>query len=403
MHKIRKIPNFRPNQFQSMDLKTWLLAFCIIFTCQPSIAQKNYVPGYIITSNGDRVNGFILDKGWDQNPKVIQFRTSLSETAIEYSAAQIKEFKIDGGANFFGFIVDVDKSPYKVGQMDKYLAGKSVVRDTVFLEILDKGKYSLFRIRDESDKYHYYYALRNSIPKELIVKVDFSDASGISTMTTTPIYKSQLKSLMADCSQVLPAITNLKYVQREMIKLFNSYNKCVGESVAMDAQAKTEFEWFVAAGLSQTQLKFNGQSGISFEASTDPTFAIGLNTIFPRNNKVWSVYSEIQYKSYKTKSNGNTYIFDLGYVRASAAYRYTFINSNVRPYFQAGVLVGHGFKFESNRDFDRLDPGAFVSAGIRKNKLGGEFRLERTTGMFPSFPFESAVTSYYFLLSYKIN
>ena len=188
-----------------------------------------------------------------------------------------------------------------------------------------------------------------------------------------------------------------------MVKLFNTYNKCVGESVAMDPQAKTEFEWFVSGGVSQTQLKFNGQPGINFNTSTDPTFAIGLNTIFPRNNKVWSVYSEIHYKSYKTNSNANTYTFDLGYVRAAAAYRYTHMKGSIQPYFQAGVLVGHAFKFESNRDFDKLDPGAFVSAGLRKDKLGGEFRFERTTGMFPSFPIKSSVTSFYFLLFYKIN
>lgn len=379
------------------------LVFFLLFLSQLSLAQKSYAPGYIVNPNGDTIRGYILDKGWDKNPKTILFKTSLSGVANEYSALQIKAFKIDGGANFFGFIVDVDKSPYKVGQMEKYLVGKNVVKDTIFLEIIDKGKYNLFRLRDESSKYHYYYAVKNSLPKELIVKYDFSDVTGISTMTTTPIYKSQLKGLMADCPQVLPTINNLKYVQREMIKLFNTYNQCVGESVALEPQAETEFEWFAIGGVSQTQLKFIGQPGITFDASTDPTFAIGLNTIFPRNNKVWSVYSEIQYKSYNTRSNANTYIFDLGYVRANVAYRYTNMKSSIKPYFQAGVNLGHAFKYKSNRDFDKLDFGMLVSAGVRKNKLGGELRFERTVGMFPSDPIQSAVTSYYLLLSYKIN
>ncbi len=386
-----------------MNARLLLLLFCFLFFFKLSSAQKNYVPGYVVNSEGDTLRGYILDKGWDKNPKVIQFKSSLSETATAYSPIQIKAFKIDGGANFFGFIVDVDKSPYKVGQMDKYLPGKNVVKDTIFLEIIDKGKYNLYRLRDESSKYHYYYALTNNIPKELIVKYDFSDATGISTMTTMPIYKSQLKGLMADCPKVLPTISNLKYVQREMVKLFNDYNKCVGESVAMDAQAKTEFEWFLAAGVSQTQLKYINQPGINFDASTDPTFAIGLNTIFPRNRKVWSVYSEIQYKSYKTKSNANLYIFDLGYVRGNVSYRYTHMKGEIKPFFQAGVNLGHAFKYESNRDFDKLDFGFLFSAGVRKNRLGGEFRFERTVGMFPSDPLQSSVTSLYFLLSYKIN
>lgn len=188
-----------------------------------------------------------------------------------------------------------------------------------------------------------------------------------------------------------------------MIKLFNSYNICVGESVPMEPQAKTEFEWFLTAGVSQTQLKFIGQPGINFDASIDPTFAIGLNTIFPRNRKVWSVYSEIQYKSYKTKSSGNTYIFDLGYVRATTSYRYTHMKSSIKPYFQAGVNLGHAFKYISNRDFDKLDFGIHAAAGVRKNKVAGELRFERSVGMFPSDPLQSSVTSFYFLVSYQIN
>ncbi|MEP2671217.1 MAG: outer membrane beta-barrel protein [Cyclobacteriaceae bacterium] len=189
-------------------------------------------------------------------------------------------------------------------------------------------------------------------------------------------------------------------LKRDLVKVFHSYNVCVGDSKFLEAKAKTQFEWGVGAGVSLTQLKFKGPN-IKFPNSVDPTFLLSLNTIFPRNMNVWSVYSEIQYKSYQTQKSG--YLIDMGYLRLNLAYRYTSIMSQIKPFGQFGFTIGHAIASESNRDFNKRDQGAFVSVGATQNKLGVEIRFEYTTGMAPSLPITSSVISNYLLVSYKIN
>ncbi|MEP2671218.1 MAG: hypothetical protein ABJH04_19600 [Cyclobacteriaceae bacterium] len=185
----------------------------LILLTQFAFSQKNLVPGYIIRGSQDTVRGYIQDRGWDQNPKEILFKKSLAEDAVKYNASQIKEFKINGGPHYFAFIVDIDKSAYKVSQMEKYLPSKSNVRDTIFMEMLDRGKLDLLRLRDESDKYHFYYNSGNGTPKELILKIVFTQNNGMTSMLITENYKAQLKDLMVECQSVQQEINELKYVE----------------------------------------------------------------------------------------------------------------------------------------------------------------------------------------------
>ena len=56
--------------FNKLLLSLFLLPFF-------SVAQSNYKPGYVVTSKGDTIHGFIDLQAWDSNPTAISFKPAM--------------------------------------------------------------------------------------------------------------------------------------------------------------------------------------------------------------------------------------------------------------------------------------------------------------------------------------
>ena len=56
-------------------LRAALAAFLLLPAC--AFGQQNYQPAKVTTLAGDTMRGYINDRGWDRNPRVISFKTDL--------------------------------------------------------------------------------------------------------------------------------------------------------------------------------------------------------------------------------------------------------------------------------------------------------------------------------------
>jgi len=76
------------------SIKRITIAFLLILVSQVSYSQENYLPGYLLPSNGDTLAGFIDYRNWDKNPEKIFFKENLSDNKSDYSPNDIRGFKV---------------------------------------------------------------------------------------------------------------------------------------------------------------------------------------------------------------------------------------------------------------------------------------------------------------------
>lgn len=68
------------------------LCLCCILMTYTAVAQRNYVPGVVITSQNDSLKGFIDFRNWYQSPTEIAFKESLTKEEQRFKPADINGF-----------------------------------------------------------------------------------------------------------------------------------------------------------------------------------------------------------------------------------------------------------------------------------------------------------------------
>ena len=286
-----------------------LVLLLIYFLGVPAFAQNMYKKGYYISSQQDTIWGYILDRNWSRNPEKVSFKATTETKEIKIlTATAISEFGLEAGDQFVSEIVDIDKTSLQLQTLQNE-AATNVVRDTVFLRVVNKGAASLLYLNDENSKEHFFYQKQQETPIELKFKKHIKEDGGKKVVITSEIYKGQLFTYLNDCPELKNVIPGLKYQLGDLQSVFRRFNECKGISnkdyTAKPQKIKAQFG--LISGLSKTTLTF---SGIGQETLTKPTFkspisqtlGITLNLIFPRSHQKWIVHNELLWKPYTAKA-----------------------------------------------------------------------------------------------------
>ncbi|MDP9048926.1 MAG: hypothetical protein M3N14_12380, partial [Bacteroidota bacterium] len=111
----------------------FLVFFLIPFL---SIAQSNYKPGYVITSKGDTLRGFINYQNWDSNPTAIAFKSAQGDRNRQtFTVNDISLFTVTGFVTFKKFVGSVSLDETNTTHL---VTGKDTSSkiEAVFLRIL---------------------------------------------------------------------------------------------------------------------------------------------------------------------------------------------------------------------------------------------------------------------------
>lgn len=77
-------------------MKYYYLLLFAFFSCSYAIAQTNYKPGFIVTTKGETVNGYINYREWNYNPGNIGFKKILSDKAQTFGPSDLSYFELTG-------------------------------------------------------------------------------------------------------------------------------------------------------------------------------------------------------------------------------------------------------------------------------------------------------------------
>ncbi|PKV75073.1 outer membrane beta-barrel protein [Pontibacter ramchanderi] len=401
-------------------MKTILTLF-LLGLCTAAFAQKNFVPGYYITHEGEKVEVYLNDLNWNKNPTSIEVRKDANSSASQMLRVKdIKGFAVSSGDVFYSFVVDVDKSPKRL-QYIELGAQPIITRDTVFLRALVKGNTSLYYLKDEHALEHFYIQKGEEVPVELINRIVKQMKGGKTGYATLPIYKGMLQAKLVDCPEVSEKADRIALKQSALKSIVESYNQCMDgtQSEYTAAEEKIKLNIFALGGILQHTLDIEGTSDDALNETDFKglNYSIGTSFIatFPRGRGKFALLAEAMYKSYEVEGTyikrynnaGDIYTdtktnFDMAYVGLNTMLRYRLIDTAIKPYISLGmgnnfmvshesnqVILNYTSSSESRRerkpmaDVRKHEQSLLLGFGVEVKRLSAELRLENGNGFSP--------------------
>lgn len=208
------------------------LVLFLLFTCASLVlvAQKNYLPGFVVHKNGDTVHGMIDYRNWERNPRKITFKT---DAEVSYTVNELRYFSIPGNDSYVRAVVQKDMLPVHLSLLENE-GYAHTIKDTVFLRILvDGSKLSLYELLDQ--KYHYYIKRPAGGYEELIYKIlRRDDAAQEYTVYNT--FRDQLQFGVTD-ETIRKRIAKASYKEEDLKKIGAALNE---DSTGIASKSKTK-------------------------------------------------------------------------------------------------------------------------------------------------------------------
>ncbi|MBN2772890.1 MAG: PorT family protein [Prolixibacteraceae bacterium] len=320
--------------------KILLTTFFIFLFLFNSFSQK----GYYANDTLKAVGVDIADRGSILNSKICQIKNK--DTITEFSPYEIIE--------------------YGISEDLIYVAKDIFINDTlkrVFLEVLLKGKTTLYYYRNEN--YGTFY-----ISKDSVTLIEVPEKGN----NEKQYYKSVLRDITSDCMEVSEAINLVKYNRKTVTELINRYNNCEDKPFPF-------FKFGVLGGYELSSLANPSQATPAFleylDYQSNRFLTIGLFVDLPIMPTNLSVHIELYHSSHKFSETGikNNEYYDLtanqNSIKIPILLRYTLNRGKTNPFVNAGGIFGFNYRNENaiyvtnsnnnNINIEKLDNTSAIS------------------------------------------
>jgi hypothetical protein len=411
---------------KNYPISALLLLFSLLFL--PAHAQKKYSKGYVVTLQGDTLQGFIDDKDWSKNPDKIRFTKELAQSSVTtYRPAQLRSFYIEDTQDYYiSYIGKVDHSPFRSNQLlevtddSDFLEKDHTVIDSVFLNVFSEGAVSLYFYKDAQQKEHFFFKKGNESPQELVFQKYTRDMmNGQKFVREVRTYRGQLREAMNDCEKVHSAISRAMYTRQALTQIVNTYNACSSQqSTYQRTPERARVTFGVVAGLAQTSFFQTFRDiDLDYTRSYTPMAGVSAQFIIPRNHNSWSAYADLFWKYFQTKAAitpQNTFERTLKVNQAKANFmvRYSVPTQGVRPFINAGGSVSFLIQAKGNiltnsdkdpEEFDKTVLGLVGGGGASFKNYSLELRYEQTKSVFSGLVTQTSERNLYLILRYHFN
>lgn len=436
------------NLYYTTPARTVFVTVLLTLLCFKLSAQRNYVTGFVMTTNGEQKWGYVsyddLIKG-----RQVYFKNSRNDTAVEkYDVNTLKGFiKVTGTDTviYEKAIVKYREIKSVLNGTDQVLVNDSfnVVTDTLFLQLIVGGKFSLFYM--QGMRSCFFYRMKgtnefNELNFRTYLKPQHKSGDNMHSnyrrsdinyleYITVPEYKVQLVVMMAGCDALPEKISKARYNLKDLKELAVAYNNCGsnGASYYVKKGETVTATLLVAAGFCTTWLDIKGnyrdlgdtkfRAGIGYAANIG--VKINLNELSPR----LGLRIETGVKGYKTQGTYNYYYtsynnykatttFNLLYVKGALIPELTLGNmqSHFKPYINLGFTSGYLIKTFTNNQHKEgkvltpVNTNTAALDALKKYELGFVFstgvRLYRYAGVELRYEFGNGITQSKALSSY---
>ncbi|AEE19656.1 outer membrane protein with beta-barrel domain [Dokdonia sp. Hel_I_63] len=390
-----------------------------------SVAQTEYVKGYFIENNNNKIECLIKDNDWNNNPENFQYKLSKDSKSLTGDISTVKEFMILNSSKYVRATVKIDMSSASADFLDKSRAPIFETK-TLFLNILVEGNTSLYSYKNGTIT-RYFYSKSGAEIKQLVYKKFLTTTGKISTNTQ---YKQQLKTEISCPENATSSPENVSYNKSSLIGYFIEHNECNNYSFK---NYNTETKGKVI-NLSIRPRINNSSFSISNPGATvkkadlgsKTNFGIGLELelILPTNNNKWAFVIEPSYQSFKseiTQEAGSlfgdaiTTSIDYSSIEIPLGLRhYFFLNDKSKLFVNASFIVD--ISSETAVEFDPANNSSIAPLEVRagsniafgvgyklNNKYSAEIRYQTDRNLLSDFiEWDSNYQTTSFIIGYTI-
>ncbi|MFM9839900.1 MAG: hypothetical protein ACKVOQ_16660 [Cyclobacteriaceae bacterium] len=237
--------------------------------------NSNVLPlnDYVVTLDGDTINGFIDYVYAAELYENIKFKQSKEAPTQQYEPSQIKAYGLAAGPRLFESKSDLVIHLYDTG----------AVKKDMFTEVLVRGKASLLYAQASGRK-EYYFLQKDAQIFELQKKeIKYVQDNGTILKKSSKDFNGIFNVLMGDCNH---SSYDLNYVPSDFIKEVNSYNICMKSNSIIfkpSSRPKSKLYFGVNFTLSSSTLTLDSLVGVFRNGVTSYEYKMykKLNQTFP--------------------------------------------------------------------------------------------------------------------------
>lgn len=250
-----------------------------------------------------KVNGFIKNLDWKNNPTKFDFRTSPEDDPKILTINTVREFGFSDNKKFLRATVNIDRSTSTLRSMSSD-RNPNFEEEQLFLKFLVAGNASLFRY-ENGNLIRYFYKMEGDSIKQLIKKKYLVKDN--SRVAANESYKQQLFNDLKCSSLSQRDIKNLHYDDVQLRDIFITYNTCSnGGYTLYDKKEKRDlFDLNVRLWLNNNNLTFqiyspyNAIEETRFDTKLSFRAGIEGEFILPFTKNKWAFFIVPSYHYYK--------------------------------------------------------------------------------------------------------
>jgi hypothetical protein len=380
--------------------------FILTIITVKAFSQADFLPGYIITHEGDTLFGYVGYTSNSLHSEKCYFKKSIKDRKTIYKPLDISGYGYQGDITYVSKEVELEGKKY-----------------SVFLELFVKGEVSLYYSYMKNYRYFLiekdsgdFIVLKDSIKLRTKYSENSNDLSNNNSLlyNENNIYEGTYKGILLRNFKNYPDIMSeleiLKYCSKDLILLLEKYNNYTSpmSSQKIYKSHKSHELFFMGMGpalgynynlmkLNSSNLYYNKRSG----KDNSTSFIFGLNSdiaFSPYTNKFFISFGlnllKNEYKmTLKSKDLMPQYLhftdesFDF---MLTACYKYPGLR--FQPYIGGGFLIHNTFKTKQVNDqnntfydFDNKNFFGYISGNIGLiSKISDKFYIKSEISCFPS-------------------
>ena len=213
-----------------------LYSILVLLFFNLSFSQK-FEKGYFIENNGNKVECFLDKKYQHYSPDIIKYKLSENDNIKEIDVNSIKELRIYDKVIYYKFNVDMNSSSTRISELD-YEKKLRTIKKNILLEIIEKGKINLYLYRDIEGKSSFYYLKDDDSNPELLDYKKYKSGESIVVVSENNDFRNEIYNLVKESNISIEEVENLKYEDRDLIKIIKKYNQINNNSVEIDNNKK---------------------------------------------------------------------------------------------------------------------------------------------------------------------
>lgn len=396
---------------QPITMKYFALLLFII-TPFISFSQSNYHKSFVTDNNGQTKQGYINYREWDENPKFIEFKTSLdNKKPTVYTPSVIKSFDIEGFEQYTTYSgrISLNRTHFPDIATSKDTSSK---QDNVFLKVVTTGSNLSLYAYTDSLKTRFYLQDKLEQPIELLYQLYYDDTKTQSISVKT--YQGQLSYYV---NKYAPANSKLQnYIERsnyDYSDIEYIVNQVNGKAKTKNASGASFIRLFAGAAVNVTQTRADGSSNYISRSQPSTSYApkvdLGVDIFANPNVQKLILRFQVSYTNVKASLSADlpstlsysseTFKFDQYNFIASPQIIYNFYNTDSFKLYASG---GIGFIFSDYTQADAFTLNGVPSTGVyyRLQKSWVNYSLQtgavlnKRVELFLSFNPRAAYTQY---------